>query len=86
MRSSADICTNYNSVIEECWQTGEPIYLTKNGEGDAVIMDIASFEKREQILRAQQLILEAYIDNVSGAKTFTLDEMQEMMNKIIEGN
>lgn len=85
IRASADIRTNYNLVIEECRQTGEPIYLTKNGEGDAVVMDIASFEKREQILRAQQMVLEAYIDNLSGTKTFTTKEVKTMMAKIIEG-
>lgn len=85
IRASADIRTNYNSVIEECRQTGEPVYLTKNGEGDAVVMDIASFERREQTLRAQQMVLEAYIDNLSGAKTFTTEEVKTMMNKIVEG-
>ena len=85
IRASADIRTNYNAVIEECRQTGEPIYLTKNGEGDAVVMDIASFERREQLLRAQQMVLEAYIDNLSGAKTFSTDEVKTMMDKIIKG-
>ena len=85
IRASADIQTNYNAVIEECRQTGEPIYLTKNGEGDAVVMDIASFERREQLLRAQQMVLESYIDNLSGAKTFSTDEVKAMMDKIIKG-
>ena len=85
IRASADICTDYNSVIEECRQTGEPVYLTKNGQGDAVVMDIVSFERREQILHAQQMVLEAYIDNLSGTKTFTTDEVKTVMNQIIEG-
>lgn len=85
IRASADIRSNYNAVIEECRQTGEPIYLTKNGVGDAVVMDIASFERREQLLRAQQMVLEAYIDNLSGAKTFSTDEVKAMMDKIIKG-
>ena len=85
IRASADIRTNYNAVIEECRQTGEPIYLTKNGEGDAVVMDIASFERREQLLRAQQMVLEAYIDNLAGAKSFSTEEVKLMMDKIIKG-
>jgi len=85
IRASADIRTNYNAVIEECRETGEPVYLTKNGQGDAVVMDIASFERREQILRAQEMVLEAYVDNLSGAKTYTSDEVKEMMDKLIRG-
>ena len=85
IRASADIRTNYNAVIEECRQTGEPVYLTKNGEGDAVVMDIASFEKREQILRAQEMVLEAYADSLSGSKTYGSKEVKTMMDKVIEG-
>ena len=85
IRASADIRTNYNAVIEECRQTGEPVYLTKNGQGEAVVMDIASFERREQILRAQQMVLEAYIDNLAGAKTFSSEEVKSMMDRLIDG-
>ncbi len=83
--ASAEIRTNYNAVIEECRQTGEPVYLTKNGQGEAVVMDIASFERREQQLRAQQMVLEAYIDNLAGAKSYSTEEVRTMMNKIIKG-
>ena len=85
IRASADIRTNYNAVIEECRQTGEPVYLTKNGQGEAVVMDIASFERREQILRAQQMVLEAYIDNLAGAKSFSSEEVKSMMDCLIDG-
>ena len=85
IRASADIRTNYNAVIEECRQTGEPVYLTKNGQGEAVVMDIASFERREQILRAQQMVLEAYIDNLAGAKAFSSEEVKSMMDRLIDG-
>ena len=84
IRASADIRTNYNAVIEECRQTGEPVYLTKNGQGEAVVMDIASFERREQILRAQQMVLEAYIDNLAGAKSFSSEEVKSMMDRLID--
>lgn len=85
IRASADIRTNYNAVIEECRQTGEPVYLTKNGQCEAVVMDIASFERREQILRAQQMVLEAYIGNLAGAKTFSSEEVKSMMDRLIDG-
>ena len=83
--ASAEIRTNYNAVIEKCRQTGEPVYLTKNGQGEAVVMDIASFERREQQLRAQQMVLEAYIDNLAGAKSYSTEEVRTMMDKIIKG-
>lgn len=29
----------------------EPIYITKNGEGDLVLMSIDAFERREEMLK-----------------------------------
>ena len=83
--ASAEIRTNYNAVIEECRQTGEPIYLTKNGQGEAVVMDIVSFNKREQELRAQQLVLEAHAAELAGEKNYSLEESKNLIDKLIEG-
>ena len=46
--ASADIRLKYNDVVEKCKETGQPIYLTKNGQGELVVMDIASFEKKSK--------------------------------------
>ena len=50
IKPSASIRQNYNDIAELCRSTGEPVYLTKNGEGDLVVMDINSFTKREKML------------------------------------
>ena len=39
IKPSASIRQNYNDIAELCRSTGEPVYLTKNGEGDLVVMD-----------------------------------------------
>lgn len=82
--ASADIRLKYNEVVEKCRESGEPIYLTKNGQGELVVMDIASFEKREQELRAQQLVLEAYAARLAGAKDYTHEEAMAIIDKLIE--
>ena len=48
IRPSASIRQNYNEIAELCRETGEPIYLTKNGKGDLAVMDIDSFARREK--------------------------------------
>lgn len=35
---------NYNEVLKNCHK-GEPIYLTKNGRGRFVVMDIEDYER-----------------------------------------
>ena len=82
--ASADIRLKYNEVVDKCKESGEPIYLTKNGQGELVVMDIASFEKREQELLAQQLVLEAFAARLFDKKDYSLDESKSLINKLIE--
>ena len=43
------------TVPFQIWRTEreEPIYITKNGEGDLVVMSIEAFEQREEALKLQ---------------------------------
>ena len=41
---------NYNEVLREI-SVGEPVFLTKNGRGKYVIIDIAEYEKANAALR-----------------------------------
>lgn len=45
IESSIAIRQRYNEVIERCRSTGQPIFLTKNGKGDAVVMDIETYNR-----------------------------------------
>ena len=83
--ASADIRLKYNDVVDRCRESGEPVFLTKNGQGELVVMDIASFEKREQELRAQQLVLEAFAARLAKEKDYSLEESKNLINNLIEG-
>lgn len=37
---------NYNEVLKNC-QQGEPVFLTKNGRGRFVVMDIEDYEREK---------------------------------------
>ena len=82
--ASADIRLKYSEVVKKCRETGEPIYVTKNGQGELVIMDIDSFEKREQELQAQQLVLEAFASRLAGEKDYSLEESKKLIEGLIE--
>ena len=57
IRPSAAIRQNYNEIAELCRKTAAPVYLTKNGEGDLVVMDIDSFHRREKMLQLRERLL-----------------------------
>ena len=74
---------NYEEIVKMCKEKGLPICLSKNGQGELVVMDIESFEKREQELKAQQLVLEAYASRLSGEKDYSQKEAMTLIDKVI---
>ena len=62
-------------------ETAEPIYITRNGEGDTVIMSIEAFEAREQMLRHRAEILEAELNRFTGAKSYTKEEVRAYLKE-----
>lgn len=83
IKPSASIRQNYNDIAELCRSTGEPVYLTKNGEGDLVVMDINSFTKREKMLKLREELLAVEEDRLHGAPDYSVDEVVSMMDQAI---
>ena len=57
IRPSAAIRQNYNEIADLCRKTSEPVFLTKNGEGDLVVMDIETYNRREKMLKLRETLL-----------------------------
>lgn len=83
IRPSAAIRQNYNEIAEFCKKTGEPVYLTKNGEGDLVVMDIEAFTRREKMLKLREELLAVEEARANGSKDYTIDEVVSAMNAVI---
>ena len=79
IRPSAAIRQNYNEIAEFCKTTGEPVYLTKNGEGDLVVMDIETFTRREKMLSLREKLLDIERDRLAGARYGSVDELDQAL-------
>ena len=40
IKSSTDLRNNYNDISSFCNETGEPVFVTKNGRGDLASMTL----------------------------------------------
>lgn len=84
IRPSAAIRQNYNEIADLCRRTKEPVYLTKNGEGDLVIMDIESFTRREKMLKLRENLLAVEEDRAMGRRGCTIDELDCFLDGVLE--
>ena len=44
IRPSADLRNNYNEISDFCHEYTEPVFITKNGKGDLVVMSMETYE------------------------------------------
>lgn len=84
IRPSAAIRQNYNEIADMCRKTAEPVFLTKNGEGDLVVMDIETYNRREKMLKLREELLAVEEDRVRGSKGYSVDEVTAMMRSAIK--
>lgn len=81
IKASAALRNDYTSISNLAKETKEPIYITKNGEGDMVLMSIDAFEKREQILALRERVLQAEQERLNGEKTMNLSEARKALRE-----
>jgi len=86
IKPSTALRNEYNSISELCKEKREPVFLTKNGEGDLVLMSIEAYQYREEMLDLREKLLSAEANRLSGAKTYTIAEVSERLRGLIDGN
>lgn len=82
--SSTALRNDYNSVSNLAHESAEPVFITKNGEGDIVIMSIAAYEERERMLDERAKVLEAEAQRIAGVNSFTTDEVRAMLDEMYD--
>ena len=84
IKASAVLRNDYSSISDMAKETKEPIYITRNGEGDGVFMNIDAFEKREQMLDLREKVLQAELERLSGAETLSVTEARKRLRDRID--
>ena len=69
-------------ISEMCHKSEEPIYITKNGEGDLVVMSVEAFERREELYRLKAKLAAAEELRSSGHPGISLKESRARLEKI----
>ena len=84
IKPSAAIRQNYNEIADLCRKTAEPVFLTKNGEGDLVVMDIETFNRREKMLKLREELLAVEEDRLAGRIGCDIEELDTYLDTVID--
>jgi len=76
IRKSADLRNSYSEISEFCHKYREPVFITKNGEGDLAVMSIETYEAITGKRRLYKLLEEADND-VENGNFLTEEEMDK---------
>jgi len=75
IRPSADLRNKYNEISKICHETNEPVFITKNGYNDLVILSNEKYESMEETVeeRVDRLISEKFDKHYASFEEFKED-------------
>lgn len=77
--SSKTLRTDYSSVAADAHETGEPIFVTRNGAEDLVVMSHEAYLERERLLEERAAVLEAEADYRLNGVSYSLEDAAAML-------
>lgn len=83
IKSATALRNDYDAMVKLSMEKQEPIYLTRNGEGEMVFMPIELWEKREAELELLSMPLKREQNRLAGAKTSSMEEIEQMAEELL---
>ena len=84
IKPSSELRKNYNRIAEICRTSKSPVFLTRNGEGDTVLMDMETYSRREEDLAVAERLLAVERARLAGTRGYSADEFQNNMRDAIK--
>jgi prevent-host-death family protein len=85
IKSSTDLRNNYNEISKFCHESREPVFITKNGQGDLAVMSIETYEMLNGKLELYRLLDEGRAAVKEGRKRPLADVMRDIRQEIADG-
>ena len=86
IKPSTALRNDYGMISDLAHQEDAPIYITKNGEGDLVVMSIDAFERREEVLKLRARLASAEQSRMSGQSGFSIEQSRKRLEALYEQN
>ena len=86
IQSSTSLRNNYNEISAFCHNNREPVFITKNGQGDLAVMSIELYEMLSGKLELYRLLDEGRVAAEAGQMRPFEDVIDDIEREIIDGH
>jgi prevent-host-death family protein len=83
IRPVSDLRNNFNEISELCHAGNEPVFITRQGKGDMVVMSHAYYENLSNLIELYRKLDEAEVLDASGDKGISHQEMMKRLRERI---
>lgn len=83
IRASADLRNKYSEISAYCHSTNEPVFITKNGQGDLAVMSITQYDQLLEKINLYSKLTEGLRDIQQG-KVQAFDSAMKDIRKELE--
>jgi len=84
IRPVSDLRNNFNEISELCHAENEPVFVTRQGKGDMVVMSHTHYEMLTRLLELYQKLGEAEALDAPGDEGIPHHEMMERLRARIK--
>lgn len=85
IRPISDLRNNANDISEFCRTSREPVFITKNGVGDMVVMSVETFERQQALITLYTKLAEAEEEIANGAEGEDFFEVAKQLRNNVRG-
>lgn len=84
IRPVSDLRNNFTDISKKIHEVSEPIFLTKNGYGDMVVMSIETYEKMKINQEIYLRLKEAELESLKIDLRYTHEEVISDLNNVLQ--
>jgi len=85
IRPISDLRNSSNEISEFCRSTREPVFITKNGVGDMVVLSLETYERQQAQLELYAKLAEAEAEIASGTEGADFFEFASKLRADVHG-
>ena len=85
IRPISDLRNNANDISDFCHTSREPVFITRNGVGDMVVMSVEAYEQQQALISLYANLAESEEEIANGADGEDFFEIANQLRSSVHG-